>query len=153
MVLIFNINTYGSAANGGQHLQKFLIFIQDVHPSADHQRVSRSSGNHGECKPSGRPPNQRETMPLKCTKNMGAKENGDNTNHKAWSDLRTAAPILRPQRRQGSQAATGGDRYSKSTQSKNSRHIALEGSNWRTEGRNDCSTHTVFNKRTRINKN
>ena len=83
MILLFNINTYGSTANGGQHLQKFLIFIQDLHRSADHQCLIRSLGNHGECKPFGRPPNQRETMPLDCTKNMGAEENGDNINQTA----------------------------------------------------------------------
>ena len=44
-------------------------------------------------------------LPVECKR-----ENGDNVHCAPCLDYCTVAPILRPQRRQGSQSATGGDR-------------------------------------------
>ena len=108
IILLSNVNTSFSAANGGQNLHKFIIFLQDIHLSANHHCPSHIPGTHRGCEPDGRTTNKRDTTLLKCTNKSGAEENRDDTNHAPYLDLRTAETRLGPQRRQGRRSTTSG---------------------------------------------
>ena len=105
-ILLSNVNTSVSVANGSQYLQTLLIFIRYIHPSAEHHSPSRSPGTHEECKPVGQTPNRSNTTLLKCTDKSGDERNGDKANFAPCLALRIAFPSLGLQRCQVIQAET-----------------------------------------------
>ena len=74
--------------------------LKYLHPSAEKQRPSRSTGTHGACAPVGRPPNRRDTKTFDIRNKLGAKEDRDSANHARYPTLHATVTRLTPQGQQ-----------------------------------------------------